>query len=229
MAYEFKLPDIGEGVAEGEIVQWFVTEGGTVKEDAPLVSVLTDKANVEIPSPKSGADREIHAQVGEKVKVGGVLVTIEESGGGSAPGPASKQATPRRRRALRLRRAHPLRLRRPLRAVSPPTPPKPAAPPAAVATGATGGGSPLKALATPYSPAAGGRAGDRYRPSSWNRSGGRILESDLAGKAAAAPGGPTSSAPPPGSCPTACTLRKSPSQRVIRARSNTFRIVGSGE
>jgi pyruvate dehydrogenase E2 component (dihydrolipoamide acetyltransferase) len=80
MEYEFRLPDIGEGVAEGEVVQWFVKEGDSIREDQPLVSVLTDKANVEIPSPKSGRIAHIHAQVGEKVKVGGKLVTIETSG-----------------------------------------------------------------------------------------------------------------------------------------------------
>jgi pyruvate dehydrogenase E2 component (dihydrolipoamide acetyltransferase) len=77
MSYEFRLPDIGEGVAEGEVVRWFVKAGDAVKEDDPLVSVLTDKANVEIPSPKSGKVLTLHAQVGEKVKVGGLLVTIE--------------------------------------------------------------------------------------------------------------------------------------------------------
>jgi pyruvate dehydrogenase E2 component (dihydrolipoamide acetyltransferase) len=81
MTYEFRLPDIGEGVAEGEVVQWFVKEGETVREDDPLVSVLTDKANVEIPSPKSGRVAKLYAAVGEKVKVGGLLVTIEEAGG----------------------------------------------------------------------------------------------------------------------------------------------------
>jgi pyruvate dehydrogenase E2 component (dihydrolipoamide acetyltransferase) len=94
MAYEFRLPDIGEGVAEGEVVQWFVEEGGTVQEDAPLVSVLTDKANVEIPSPKSGRILRIHAKVGEKVKVGGILVTIEEGAGSSAATPAPSPAKP---------------------------------------------------------------------------------------------------------------------------------------
>jgi pyruvate dehydrogenase E2 component (dihydrolipoamide acetyltransferase) len=84
MAFEFRLPDIGEGVAEGEVVQWFVKEGEEVREDAPLVSILTDKANVEIPSPKSGRVAKIHAAVGEKVKVGGLLVTIETAGGGGA-------------------------------------------------------------------------------------------------------------------------------------------------
>ena len=93
MTFEFRLPDIGEGVAEGEVVQWFVEEGGTVREDAPLVSVLTDKANVEIPSPKSGRIVKIHAAVGEKVKVGGLLVTIApEGGGGTTPVPPTAAA-----------------------------------------------------------------------------------------------------------------------------------------
>ena len=54
MAYQFKLPDIGEGVAEAEIVKWLVAVGDTVAEDQPLVEVLTDKATVEIPSPRAG-------------------------------------------------------------------------------------------------------------------------------------------------------------------------------
>lgn len=100
MVFEFRLPDIGEGVAEGEVVKWFVKEGDPVAEDAPLVSVLTDKANVEIPSPKSGRVSKIHAQVGEKVKVGGLLVTIEVAGSGVTtsppkPGPAPPAAPPR--------------------------------------------------------------------------------------------------------------------------------------
>jgi pyruvate dehydrogenase E2 component (dihydrolipoamide acetyltransferase) len=80
MAYEFRLPDIGEGVAEGEVVQWFVHEGDAIREDQPLVGVLTDKANVEIPSPKTGRIAKLHAAVGDKVKVGGLLVTIEVAG-----------------------------------------------------------------------------------------------------------------------------------------------------
>ena len=93
MSYEFRLPDIGEGVAEGEIVQWFVTEGQTIQEDQPLVSVLTDKANVEIPSPKSGRIVKLHAAVGEKVKVGGPLVTFDVAGGSAAP-PTTPTAAP---------------------------------------------------------------------------------------------------------------------------------------
>ena len=95
MSFEFRLPDIGEGVAEGEVVQWFVKEGDTIREDAPLVSVLTDKANVEIPSPKAGRVTKIHASVGQKVKVGGLLVTIEAGGEGSPPpGPTAAGTNP---------------------------------------------------------------------------------------------------------------------------------------
>jgi pyruvate dehydrogenase E2 component (dihydrolipoamide acetyltransferase) len=89
--FEFRLPDIGEGVAEGEVVQWYVKEGDRIAEDAPLVSVLTDKANVEIPSPRNGTILKIHAAVGEKVKVGGLLVTIEPAG----PSPPTGSGTPR--------------------------------------------------------------------------------------------------------------------------------------
>ena len=54
MSDEFKLPDIGEGLAEGEIVKWLVAVGDTVNEDQPLLEVMTDKATVEIPSPRAG-------------------------------------------------------------------------------------------------------------------------------------------------------------------------------
>ena len=80
------MPDIGEGIAEGEIVHWFVKEGDVVREDAPLVSVLTDKANVEIPSPRTALILKIHAQEGEKVKVGAPLVTF----GQGSVAPSSK-------------------------------------------------------------------------------------------------------------------------------------------
>jgi len=93
VAFEFRLPDIGEGVAEGEVVRWFVKVGDTVREDDPLVSVLTDKANVEIPCPKTGRVQAIHAQVGEKVKVGGLLVTIQPEGAAAAS-PTGARAPP---------------------------------------------------------------------------------------------------------------------------------------
>lgn len=87
MAYEVKLPDIGEGVAEGEIVRWLVKAGEAVKEDQPLVEVMTDKASVEIPSPRTGTIAALKAEEGDMVDVGTVIVEIEvegEDGAGQA-------------------------------------------------------------------------------------------------------------------------------------------------
>src|SRR5208337_5358265 len=80
MAFEFRLPDIGEGVAEGEVVKWLVKEGDPVKENQPLVEIMTDKVNVEIPSPKQGIIQKLMAKEGEVVKVGQALLSIEEKG-----------------------------------------------------------------------------------------------------------------------------------------------------
>ena len=77
MAFTFKLPDIGEGVAEAEIVKWLVAVGDTVAEDQPLVEVLTDKATVEIPSPRAGRVASLGGAEGATIKVGSVLLEIE--------------------------------------------------------------------------------------------------------------------------------------------------------
>src|SRR5205823_5693475 len=88
MARPFVLPDLGEGLAEAEIVKVLVQEGDLVREDAPLLEVETDKATVEIPSPVAGRVAKIHVQAGQTVKVGAVLVTFEEEGGkGRGQGP----------------------------------------------------------------------------------------------------------------------------------------------
>lgn len=79
--FEFKLPDIGEGVVEGEIVQWLVEVGDTVEEDAPIVEIMTDKATVSIPTPKAGKVVERHGNVGDIFPVGGTLVVLETEGG----------------------------------------------------------------------------------------------------------------------------------------------------
>jgi pyruvate dehydrogenase E2 component (dihydrolipoamide acetyltransferase) len=84
MAFEFHLPDIGEGVIEGEIVSWKVAEGDAVDLDQPIVEVMTDKATVEIPSPRAGTIKKINFGEGEICPVGDVLVIIEEQGGASA-------------------------------------------------------------------------------------------------------------------------------------------------
>lgn len=81
---EFKLPDIGEGVHEGEITKWLVREGESVKADQPMVEVMTDKATVEIPSPVTGTVTNLLAKEGETVPVGKVIVKIQENGAGAA-------------------------------------------------------------------------------------------------------------------------------------------------
>lgn len=114
MAREFKLPDIGEGVHEGEVVKWFVKEGDAVRENDPVVEVMTDKVTVQIPSPVTGTILQRRAKEGEVVKVGATLVVFGEAGE-SAP---SSMAAPSGASA----------------ATVPPAPPKagiPAPPPAA--------------------------------------------------------------------------------------------------
>jgi pyruvate dehydrogenase E2 component (dihydrolipoamide acetyltransferase) len=92
MPYEVKLPDIGEGIAEGEIVKWLVKAGDAVKEDQPLVEVMTDKASVEIPSPRTGTIAELHADEGATVPVGSVIVTIAVAGEAPVAAPSAASA-----------------------------------------------------------------------------------------------------------------------------------------
>ncbi len=91
MAFEFHLPDIGEGVVEGEIVSWKVKVGDKIKLDQPIVEIMTDKATVEIPSPRAGTVTKINFKDGEICPVGKVLVVIDEDG---ATAPAPKPAAP---------------------------------------------------------------------------------------------------------------------------------------
>jgi pyruvate dehydrogenase E2 component (dihydrolipoyllysine-residue acetyltransferase) len=91
MAYEFKLPDLGEGLTEGEIARWLVAEGDEVAEDQPLVEIQTDKTTVEIPSPAAGPVARILVAEGEVVPVGTVLVVIGE---GAREPSGRVQATP---------------------------------------------------------------------------------------------------------------------------------------
>ncbi|MEL0332034.1 MAG: dihydrolipoamide acetyltransferase family protein [Candidatus Poseidoniales archaeon] len=82
--FEFKLPDIGEGVVEGEIVEWMVSVGDTVKEDDPILSVMTDKATVEIPAPCDGTVTSMVGDAGDIIPVGGVCIVFEVEGDGNA-------------------------------------------------------------------------------------------------------------------------------------------------
>ena len=97
MAYELKLPDLGEGLTEGEIARWLVAEGQEVAEDDPLVEVQTDKTTVEIPSPAAGKVTQILVEEGKVVPVGTLLVVIGGDGESPAARPAEKEkakATP---------------------------------------------------------------------------------------------------------------------------------------
>jgi len=90
MAREFTLPDVGEGVAEGELVRWLVSEGDTVGEDQPVAEVETDKAQVEVPAPVNGTVRTLHWEEGDVVPVGDLFVTFDVEG--EAPEPDAGEA-----------------------------------------------------------------------------------------------------------------------------------------
>src|SRR5262245_10572689 len=85
MSRQFLLPDLGEGLTEAEIVAVLVHEGDVIREDAPLLEVETDKAQVEIPSPMSGRVEKIHVQPGQTVKVGATLISFADQGDVSRP------------------------------------------------------------------------------------------------------------------------------------------------
>ena len=119
MAYEFKLPDLGEGLTEGEIARWLVEEGQEIAEDAPLVEIATDKTTVEIPSPAGGTVSQILVAEGEVVPVGTVLVVIGgDRGAPAAPPPAAERPTTEKVRATPLIRKVAAELRVDLATVS---------------------------------------------------------------------------------------------------------------
>jgi len=93
--YIFRLPDIGEGIAEAEIVAWHVKVGDRVEEDGPLADMMTDKATVEMESPVSGVIREVAGDVGDVVAIGSPLVVIEVEGGETDEAPAAPEVAER--------------------------------------------------------------------------------------------------------------------------------------
>jgi pyruvate dehydrogenase E2 component (dihydrolipoyllysine-residue acetyltransferase) len=94
VAYEFKLPDLGEGLTEGEIARWLVEEGQEIAEDDPLVEIATDKTTVEIPSPAAGVVTKIYVAEGEVVPVGTLLIEIAPSAQGLDQPQAVTRARP---------------------------------------------------------------------------------------------------------------------------------------
>jgi len=105
--YEFRLPDLGEGIHEGEILRWHVAPGDVVSEDDPLVAVETDKAAVTIPSPRAGRVVSLGAAVGDRVCVGDVITVIDAAGAHAPPAPRTRpppQSEPPRGPSRRLMR-----------------------------------------------------------------------------------------------------------------------------
>ena len=98
--FEFKLPDLGEGVMEGEIVKWLVAPGDAVAEDQDVVELMTDKATVTVPSPRAGKVVSLHGKEGEVAKVHHPLLTLEVSGAAPVAAvhavPAAPQVAPAR-------------------------------------------------------------------------------------------------------------------------------------
>ena len=141
--FEFKLPDIGEGVVEGEIVEWMVAVGDTVKEDDPILSVMTDKATVEIPAPCDGTVTSIVGDAGDIIPVGGVCIVFDVEGDGNAS-EADEAAEPVAEKAEPAEEVAPVEEK----AAAPPAPELPpvAAPPAAAPVARAAG---TKALASP--------------------------------------------------------------------------------
>lgn len=140
----FKLPDIGEGVVEGEVVQWHVSVGDKVAEDDALVDVMTDKATVTIPSPHDGEITALHGGVGDMVAVGAVLIEFDGDGDSPATEPAEKAAP----------EPDPAPSPEPAAAPAPATATAPVAPPPVPSISAP---APLPAVSAP-APSAGGKA-----------------------------------------------------------------------
>ena len=91
--YTFRLPDIGEGIAEAEIVAWHVHVGDRIEEDGRLADMMTDKATVEMESPVAGVVLELAGEAGDKVAIGAPLAVIEVEGVGEGDRAAQSPST----------------------------------------------------------------------------------------------------------------------------------------
>ena len=127
--YIFELPEIGEGVVEGEVVRWLVAEGDAVAVDQPICEIMTDKATVEISTPKAGRVTKLHGKPGDIVKVHAPLVSFDVGGGAAAPAPKPAAPAPAAPKAAAPVPAPAPAAPAPLQPVALPAP-APAAPPA---------------------------------------------------------------------------------------------------
>ena len=168
--FAFKMPDIGEGVVEGEVVEWMVAVGDTVKEDDPILSVMTDKATVEIPSPVDGTVTKVVGEAGDILPVGVVCIEFEVDGAGNAS--ASEEAPAKKAAPEPKEEAAPA-------PAAPPTPapaPAPAAAPAAAPVARAPG---TKALASPAVRQRAREANISLDHVAGSSPGGRISQADL--------------------------------------------------
>src|SRR6185312_657787 len=209
MPRQFTLPDLGEGLTEAEIVAVLVHEGEVVREDAPLLEVETDKAQVEIPSPIGGRVEKIHVTPGQTVKVGAVLVTFADGATASAPSRAAAATptagvAPAAARSSRVAEAHTAP-----RASAPAGRPAPAAP---AREAAPAGAGPVPA--TPATRRLARELGVDLRTVRGTGPGGRVLDTDVqaaaGAPAGAAPGGPAAASAP---APTAAARPPRPATR----------------
>jgi pyruvate dehydrogenase E2 component (dihydrolipoamide acetyltransferase) len=185
MAQQFRLPDLGEGLTEAEIVAVHVREGDDVKEDAPLLEVETDKAQVEIPSPIGGRVERVHVHPGQTVKVGEVLVSFADSAGASRAAAAGPSAP-----------AKPASEPKPPATPAPRPEPAPAPEPS-IARAAAG-----PVPATPATRRLARELGVDLRSVRGSGPGGRVTDGDVRG-AAAAPAAPRAAEPAPEAKPLA--------------------------
>jgi 2-oxoisovalerate dehydrogenase E2 component (dihydrolipoyl transacylase) len=173
-----KLPDVGEGVAEAELVEWHVKVGDIVREDAVLAAVMTDKATVEIPSPVDGTVAWLGAEIGDTVAVGAALVKLEVAGDAESEPPAAGPARPEPSEP-EPSKPEPPRPQPPKPAQTPA--PAPAAPPRPAAPATTGAprGEGEKPLASPAVRLRAREAGIDLRQVSGTGPAGRIGHEDL--------------------------------------------------
>jgi pyruvate dehydrogenase E2 component (dihydrolipoamide acetyltransferase) len=215
MAYKLELPDIGEGVVEAEVQQWFVKPGDAVAEDQPLVEVMTDKATVVIPSPKRGRVVQLFWKVGDVAKVHAPLLELELEAG--APRPPAESPT---RAAVAQAASNASTVSQPRTAT--------ARAPAAGGEGGEEGNGGAKPLATPAVRALAREMGVDLRAVAATGPGGRVTKEDLAAfrhgrnGAAVRDAGPERAAEPPS--PSAAREARPPPGRPAPADGADERI-----
>ncbi|MAA79827.1 MAG: hypothetical protein CL916_11270 [Deltaproteobacteria bacterium] len=176
--FVFELPEVGEGVIEGELVKWLVSVGDTVQEDQPICELMTDKATIEISSPKNGVVHKLHCGIGDIIEVHTPLIEIDTDGSAPAPVVKKEEKSP----------APPPKKEEPQTSTSVPSQPAPQ--PVPVNTPNSG-----KVLASPAVRAMANKEGVNLSNIHGTGKGGRITRSDVASARTSTPS-PTPIRPP---------------------------------